>query len=68
MSYCYNIHVNQSILPVFLFPFNTIDEIQIRFNTLTSLSTLKNIATKLLKMKGGRGSIHVSNNNLSGYV
>lgn len=69
MSYCYNIHVNQSFLPVIIFPFNAIDEIQLRFYTMTSLSTLKNKSPETSEdERGGRGSSHVSNNNLSGYV
>lgn len=68
MSYCYNIHVNQSFLPAFIFPFNTIDEIQIRFYTVTSLSILKNKSPETSEDERGRGSIHVDNNNLSGYV
>lgn len=68
MSYCYNIHVNQSFLPVIIFPFNAIDEIQLRFYTMTSLSTLKNKSPETSEDERGEGSSHVSNNNLSGYV
>lgn len=55
MSYCHNIHVNQSFLPVIIFPFNAIDEIQIRFYTLTSLSTLKNKSPETSEDERGEG-------------
>lgn len=55
MSYCYNIHVNQSFLPVIIFPFNAIDEIQLRFYTMTSLSTLKNKSPETSEDERGGG-------------
>lgn len=55
MSYCYNIHVNQSFLPVIIFPFNAIDEIQLRFYTMTSLSTLKNKSPETSEDERGEG-------------